>query len=382
MLLAVAPAPAVAQLRALAPAGAGPVLAGDRVVWGAGEGALRVVSAPIAGGDAVPLGEAPAGSELAAAVNGVAALDPRGRLLAASPTGPFHPFGGRAIGEPPIDTWIPPLQVTSAGVITLEDGGVVLRGPDGRIREVAVPPGADPTRVAATGDFAVAPTPEGALTIFDVRTDIERGQISLGRFDPNTITGLAVSAEGDVAATVPVGDGDDVLLWAPAGATRVRELTRGHEYSRVAVAGGRVAFVAADGLRDGVRAFVIDPRTRRIVFRGPPAFDVSSLSFDGRNIALALPGCLVAGPAVSRRTIPPGPCSRTDLAVDTAEIRDGAVSVRVACINAPARRCRVAARVRTRAGRSVGRLDTRVPRGGARVLSIRLNRRAGTSGCN
>ena len=95
MLLAVAPAPAVAQLRALAPGGAGPVLAGDRVVWGAGEDALRVVSAPIAGGDAVPLGDAPAGSELAAAVNGVAALDGDGRLFAASPTGPFHPFGGQ-----------------------------------------------------------------------------------------------------------------------------------------------------------------------------------------------------------------------------------------------------------------------------------------------
>jgi hypothetical protein len=374
VLLAVAPAPASAQLRALAPGGAGPVLAGDRVVWGAGEDALRVVSAPVAGGHAVPVGEAPAGSELAGAVNGVAALDPRGRLFTASPTGPFHPFGGAAVGEAPIDTWIPALQVTSAGVLTLEDGAVMLRGPDGRIREVAVPPGADPTRVAASGDLAVAPTPDGALTIFDVRTDIERGQVSLGRFDPNTITGLAVSPEGDVAATVPVGDGDDVLLWAPAGATRVRELARGHEYSRVAVAGGRVAFVAADGLRDGVRAFVIEPRSRRIVFRGPPAFDVTSLSFDGRNIAFALPGCLVAGPALSRRTIPEGPCSRTDLGVDSAELHEGSVRVRVACINAPGRRCAVAARVTTRAGRSAGRLDTRVPRGSARLLTIRLNR--------
>ncbi len=379
MLLALAPAPAAAQLRALAREGAGPVLAGDRVVWGAGDDVLRVVSAPVAGGDVVPLGEAPAGSELAAAVNGVAALDPSGRLFAASPAGPFRPFGGRAIGEPPIDSWIPALQVTSAGVVTLEDGAVMLRGPDGRVREVAVPPGADPTRVATSGDLAVAPTPEGALTVFDVRTDIERAQISLGRFDPNTITGLAVSPEGEVAATVPVGDGDDVLLWAPAGATRVRELTRGHEYSRVAVAGGRVAFVAADGLREGVRAFVIDPRSRRIVFRGPPAFDVSSLSFDGRNLAFALPGCLVAGPAVSRRTIPPGPCSRTDLAVDSAELRAGSVRVRVACINAPASRCRVAARVTTRSGRAAGRLDTRVRVGSARVLSIRLNQNAGNA---
>lgn len=379
LLLAVAPAPAAAQLRALAPEGVGPALAGDRVVWGTGDNALRVVSAPVVGGDAVPLGDAPAGSDLAAAVTGVAAVDGSGRLFTAGPAGPFHPFGGRAVGEPPIDSWIPALQMTSAGVLTLEDGGVRLRGPDGAIREVAVPPGADPTRVAAAGDLAVAPTPEGALTIFDIRTDIERGQVSLGRFDPNTITGLSISPEGDVAATVPVGDGDDVLLWAPAGATRVRELARGHEYARVAVGGGRVAFVGADGLREGVRALVIDPRTRRIVFRGPPAFDVSSLGYDGRNIAFALPGCLVAGPAVSRRTIPPGPCSRTDLAVDTAEIRDGSVSVRVACINAPARRCRVTARVTTRSGRAAGRLNARVPRGSARVLKIRVNQSAGTA---
>ncbi len=343
-------------------------------MWGTGEDALHVVSAPVGGGEALPVGDAPAGSELAAAANGVAALDGSGRLFAASLTGPFRPFGGRAIGEPPIDTWIPALQVTSAGVLTLEDGAVMLRGPDGRIREVAVPPGADPSRVAATGNLGVAPTPEGALTIFDLRTDIERGQVSLGRFDPNTITGLAISPEGDVAATVPVGDGDDVLLWAPAGASRVRELARGHEYSRVAVAGGRVAFVSADGLREGLRAFVIDARTRRVVFRGPPAFDVSSLGFDGRNIAFALPGCLIAGPAVSRRTIPEGPCSRTDVAVDSVEMREGRVRVRVACINAPSRNCQLTARVRTRSGRVAGRLIVRVPVGSARVRSIRLNR--------
>ncbi len=376
LFLAVAPAPAAAQLRALAPGGAGPVLAGDRIVWGTGEDALRVVSSPVGGGEAVPLGDVPAGSELAAAANGVAAVDGSGRLFTASPTGSFLPFGGRAIGEPPIDTWIPALQVTSAGVLTLEADAVLLRGPDGGIREVAVPPGADPTRVAAAGDLAVAPTPEGALTVFDVRTDIERGQISLGRFDPNTITGLAISPEGDVAATVPVGDGDDVLLWAPAGATRVRELKRGDDYASVAVGGGRVAFVAADGLREGSRVFVIDPSTRRIVFRGPPAYDVSSLSFDGRTIAFALPNCLIAGPPVSRRTIPPGPCSRTDLAVDSPQVGEKTVSVRVACINAPARRCRVAARLTTRSGRAAGRLDAGVPVGRARVLSIRLNRQA------
>ena len=158
---------------------------------------------PSRAASAVPLGDAPAGSELAAAANGVAA---RGRGRAAVRREPGRAVsrlrrpGDRRAADRHLD---PGVQVTSAGVLTLEDGAVQLRGPDGRIREVAVPPGADPTRVAAAGDLAVAPTPEGALTVFDVRNDIERGQISLGRFDPNTITGLAISPEGDVAADRP-----------------------------------------------------------------------------------------------------------------------------------------------------------------------------------
>ncbi len=86
---------------------------------------------------------------------------------------------------------------------------------------------------------------------------------------------------------MPVGDGSDVLLWAPAGASRVRELRRGQDYATVATAGGRVAWVGAEGTRDGTRVSVIDATTRRIVFRGPPAFDVRQLSFDGRNVAFA-----------------------------------------------------------------------------------------------
>ena len=250
-------------------------------------------------------------------------------------------------------------------IFTLEDGtAAFLRDGAGPAREVALPPGADPERVAAAGGLGVAPTPEGALAVFDLRTDIERRQISLGRFDPSTITGLAISPEGDVAATVPVGDGDDVLLWARAGASRVRVLARGRRYSRVAVAGGRVAFVGGDGLRDGERVTIVDPATNRVVFRGPPASEITSLAFDGRNVAFSTPACALAGPARSRRTIPPGPCSRTDVAVSTVvpAVRDGRYRVRVACINAPARRCRVSATLRTRSGRRRrARARARVP---------------------
>ena len=89
------------------------------------------------------------------------------------------------------------------------------------------------------------------LVVFDLRTDTEVRQISLGRFDAATVNGIAISPSGDVALTVPVGDGCDVLLWAPAGAARVRELRRGRDVLTVATAGGRVAWVGGRTACDG-----------------------------------------------------------------------------------------------------------------------------------
>ena len=165
---------------------------------------------------------------------------------------------------------------------------------------------------------------------------------------------------------MPVGDGSDVLLWAPAGASHVRELRRGREYSTVATAGGRVAWIGGDGLREGTRVTVIDAATRRTVFRGPPSFSVRSLSFDGRAVAFATASCALVGPAArsaSRRTFPRGVCLRSDAAVnpESPTIRGDRYRVRVACINAPGTRCRVSARLTTRDGRSAGRADRPCP---------------------
>ena len=101
----------------------------------------------------------------------------------------------------------------------------------------------------------MAPVPEGALVVFDLRSGVEVRQVSLGEYDPVNLDGLALSPAGDVAATVPAGDGTGVLVWAPAGASGVRVLARGaSRLGRVAVAGGRVAYVTGAGLREGVRA--------------------------------------------------------------------------------------------------------------------------------
>ena len=399
-LFVVLTAPAGAQLRALSGSAAGgPVLLDGRVLWAErGEGAARVLAAPIAGGAATVFGAVPSAArdsvEVQAGTRSLAVLvrDPRtlaarGRLFTAGVFGGLTAVASN-VGDAPINPYVPGLQVSDAGIVTLEGGvGAFLRNGSGPAKEIALPPGADPEIVGVGGSFGVAPSSEGVVVVFDLNTDTEVREISLGRFDPTTLNGIAISPSGDVALTVPVGDGSDVLLWAPAGASHVRELRRGREYSTVATAGGRVAWIGGDGLREGTRVTVIDAATRRTVFRGPPSFSVRSLSFDGRAVAFATASCALVGPAArsaSRRTLPGGACLRSDVAVnpESPTIRGERYLVRVACINAPGTRCRVSARLTTRDGRTAGALVARVPRGGARTLSIALNARglAGASG--
>ncbi|MDA0185715.1 hypothetical protein OJ997_35755, partial [Solirubrobacter phytolaccae] len=220
-----------APVRALAPAGAGPVLNGNQVWFESGG---TVFAEPLWGG-------------------------PRG---AVAPAGIFAPLSP-PLGDASPFAVVDPVQVSALGVVTLEDGGVWLRR-DGRRVEIALPPGADPQVVAVAGTLGVAPVPEGALVVFDLRSGVEVRQVSLGAYDPVNLDGLALSATGDVAATLPAGDGTGVLVWAPAGASAVRVLsTGGSRLGRVATAGGRVAYVTGAGLREGVRAVVVDPAAVR-----------------------------------------------------------------------------------------------------------------------
>ncbi len=318
-----------APVRALAPAGAGPVIAGNQVVFESGG---SVLAEPLWGGTRSP----------------VAAT---GRLAPLTPP----------LGDPPPFPVVDPVQESALGVVTLEDGGVWLRT-GGRRVEVALPPGADPEHVAVAGSLGVAPVPEGALVVFDLRSGVEVRTVSLGAFDPVNLDGLALSASGEVAATLPAGDGTGVLVWAPLGASRVRVLASGaSRLGRVAVAGGRVAYVTGADLREGVRAVVVDPGTRREVLRGPAVYDVTSLSFDGAWLGFSTPSCLYVASG-SGATLPAGPCARTEVAAES--VRGSNPQVRVACINAPARVCRVRARA---GGRTV---TASVRRGQARVVAV------------
>jgi hypothetical protein len=337
LALASSATPASAGVRALAAgAGAGPALQDGRVPWGE---ARRVVASPVWAGPVVSLGDVPAaGADVVAG---------SGSVVVRSGVSLFASRGGAGFtrvlpdaGAPPLFPIVPPVQPTDAGLAVLEDDRVYLRR-DGRRFEVALPPGADPGHVAFAGRLGVAPVPEGALIVFSALDGIEQRLISLGAFDGFNVSGLAISPAGDVAATVPVGDGTSALVWSAAGSERVRVLARGERFGRVAVADGRIAYVGDAGLREGVRVIVVDGASGRELFRGPPSADVSSLAYDGSAAAWSSESCRFVGWA-SRFRVPEGPCLRTVIA--TARVSGGTA---VTCINAPTRRCHVRAGGRT-----------------------------------
>ena len=199
---------------------------------------------------------------------------------------------------------------------------------------------------------------DGALIVFDLRSGTELHQIALGSYDAQ-VTSLAVSPAGDVAATTAVGDGSDVLLYAPAGASRVRALAREVRMEAVATAGGRVAYVGSNRLDAGVRVTVLDGASGARLFRGPVSETAERLSFDGTHLAYATGGCtlLATVPTASVSVLPEGPCVRTEATVARLE----GARAEVTCLSAPSASCRV---------RAAGRTPL-VPRGRTRVVPPR-----------
>jgi hypothetical protein len=359
--------PARAQLRALSD-GATPVLFGDRVLWGARSGeTMQFVAAPVAGGPAVPFGGVPAHDReilwLAASPELVAVQlrsfdspSAPGRLYAAGADGAFRELADD-VGEEPFDPLWPPVSVTSLGVFTQEATPLLREmSAPARPTEVVLPPEGNAGFVAAAGDVGVAST-DGALIVFDLRSGTELHQISLERYDAQ-VTSLAISPTGDVAATTAVGDGSDVLLWAPAGASRVRALAREVRMEAVATAGGRVAYVGSNRLDAGVRVTVLDGASGGRLFRGPVSETAERLSFDGAHLAWATGGCtlLATVPTASAGVLPPGPCVRTEATVARLE----GARAEVTCLSAPGDVCRVTA----------ARRATRIPRGRSRVVRL------------
>lgn len=366
-LLLTSSTPAFAQLRAVSN-GPTPVLFGDRVLWGERAGdSMQFVSAPVSGGPATPFGSlrvprrdvmwlAASPGLLAVQLREFGAPASPGRLYVAGTDGAFRLLAGD-VGEEPFDPLWPPVSVTSGGVFTQEAVPLV-RGLSGARTEVVLPPESNAGFVAAAGDVGVAST-DGALIVFDLRSGTERHQVSLEGYDAQ-VTSLAVSPAGDVAATTPVGDGSDVLLYAPAGASRVRALAREVRMETVTTAGGRVAYVGSNRLDAGVRVAVVDGASGARLFRGPVSSVADRLSFDGTHLTYATSGCtlLATVPTADVGVLPAGPCVRTEATV----ARLDGLRASVICLSAPTASCRVA----------YGKRRLSVPRG--RTREIRLAR--------
>jgi WD40 repeat protein len=368
-LLAASPAPALAQLRAVSD-GPTPVLFGDRVLWGQRSGEIvQFVSAPVSGGPAVPFGElavprrdvmwlAASPSLLAVQLRDLRSPGAPGRLYVAGPDGAFRLLAGD-VGEEPFDPLWPPVSVTGPGVFT-QEATPLLRDPStARRTEVVLPPESNAGFVAAAGEVGVAST-DGALVVFDLRSGTELHQVSLEGYDAQ-VTSLAVSPAGDVAATTAVGDGSDVLLYAPAGASRVRALAREVRMEAVTTAGGRVAYVGSNRLDAGVRVTVVDGGSGARLFRGPVSESADRLGFDGTHLTYATGGCtlLAAIPAAWASVLPAGPCVRTEATVARLQ----GTRAEVTCLSAPTASCRVAAGGRTLRVRRGRTRQLRLPRG-------------------
>ena len=163
--------------------------------------------------------------------------------------------------------------------------------------------------------LGVAPVPEGLLTLFSVPGGIEQRSVSLGSLDLYNPSGLSVSPSGEVAAALPVGDGTEAVVYAGPDDSRVRVIARGLRFGRVAVSGGRVAFVTDAGLPEGMRVFVVDAATGHTVFRGPPAVDVTfatKLTASPAKDGFGEPAIVVVVGAGSMRctTVPYSPLSK------------------------------------------------------------------------
>jgi hypothetical protein len=173
----------------------------------------------------------------------------------------------------------------------------------------------------------------------------------------------------DGGVLVSVGHpGQDPIAWLAASAsdTRLRELSLHSQQTRLT--GGKLAYVAS--IPGGRRVVVRDLDARdRIVFRGPPSLDIRDLAIGDGVVAWSTPTCqlVAAFPTPVIRRLPAGPCPRSEATIrqvgpDSPVLDREATTMRVRCLTADSRACRVrlALRLLGHDYRLPGRLRVRV----------------------
>jgi hypothetical protein len=381
----------------------GPALAGDRVVYAdATRDSLRVLSEPVTGGPRSELARVATRSRfvdplwnLASAPDGVAVQTyrvRRERLLAGPLTGPLQPVAHGAPARLRAEEERR-LFAVPGGPLVLEraagrPGSVraMLRPPGGPARVLAFPRGADLRTLAVAGALAAVVVPRARnVSLIDLPAGTVRDRVPLGDLADTLLIDLAVSAGGDVALTIEDGSGHDFVGWAPAGAAGPpRIVVAGDSFGHLRTAGGRIAMQQPAGF-DAARVVVLDPSgpEPRVLFRGPPASPViRDLDYDGTHVAWSTDSCqfiALAVPRASTRRVPPGRCVRTEVSLTTyapplVPGRPRFMRVRARCLTAPGPRCRI--ELEAVHERTVGRLTARLQVGTARVLRVRISRRA------
>ncbi|MBE2314827.1 hypothetical protein DVA67_002480 [Solirubrobacter sp. CPCC 204708] len=401
-LFAAAPAGAqsVEALEARELGEGGPVLDAGTVVWSRGEGGdgVRVSARAAAGGPVAHLGRASSGAASAGSWR-LAAGAGRVGLRVVSGRGGVGALLSAPFGGAPLRRSVPrgatmaadrDFWAWSGGYVTLERSGpalgAVVTGADGSVRRLALPAGARVRTLAVAGSLAAVSVGQ-AVVVFDLATGAEVRRVAL---DAMSVGSLSVDPSGALAATGESEYGVDVLAWAPVGAGAFEVVTTGGDFGLVSLAGGRIAYVASRGLDEGARAVVVEPRpgseNPTVLFRGPPAFQIETLDFNGSHVAWSSQACQflsLAAPAASGVTVPAGPCARSDVAVTvystpTLGHRNPSLPVIIRCLTAPTAGCRVDVRAYEigRSGSRLGRARATVPRGARRTVRVPIGARA------
>jgi hypothetical protein len=386
-LAAVAAGDAGASVRPVATGNVaiGPVLAGDRVLWGETTGSsLRLRSVSLAGGRPVTLMrltlEGPDPSWLGLDASPVRAAFALGSdadeaiPMAGPPSGPFEPIGRPArslrvavAGDAVITVQRPPLHVLvhRAGSSPTE-----LRPPDGA------------TGLAAEGGVVAFSVHTGEddprdpeVAVMDLATGQERYRVPLRgeSFD--------VQADGKVAMA-----GLRWLAWASPTEPRLHRIPTSPALwpeplelagDRIVVrAVGRPVPTGGTGITADRRLVVgLDGRVAPI---SPRSVYLGGVDFDGRHVAWSAGDCILVsdlqGPAPV--AIPPGPCPRAELVLeDLPPVVQRTFRTSVSCVSAPRGECRGIVRVIRGRGTIIARARFRLAAGRRGSVHLRVSGR-------
>lgn len=365
-----------------------PELAGARLIWGEARSTGLVVRAvPAAGGPPVVLGTLKREAfswTLAASATTIAA---RGddRLYVAR--------GGAPFGAPLATGWDTAetfgLAVAGDDIVSvdakefLSDEGRVVSRPAGAAPvEITLPRGARLNTLAVGGDnlAVLVGTAQraSAVAIIDRRTGAEVRRIPVPAGDLEDPFGVVVADDGAVALYDLIAP---VAGWAPPGATA---------FSSVSLpVGGRVLGIellalAKDRLvvrHDGrlhVVALTPGAAAAQLIYRTPPSSDLQFGAFDGDRLSWRTLTCglIATVPAPPESRVPPGACFRAEVALGVERLEGRDWLMPMECVTTVGRACRGTVSLRV-LGRRAGRAQrVTIPRGGERLIRVRLPRTA------